>query len=311
MRFLVSVLAIAIAPIAATSATTPLGRAVLSSAQVVPQTDNHARGFASLWFDNSRRKVTFRLAEFVDLRRGSLTTFERIAVSKVSVHCAPAGVAGPQLFDLFSLPAVIPGVPTISEYGQRIVIGEEDILPQDKSGPCGLAINTLDSLESAALARRLYVLADTELGTIRGQIWPRNPSITVTPAKLSARQVVEGPREANSNSVSLEIKQGFKAAWVTAQARREAVSLTLNCAPAGENGPVVAMLLANSGPLRNEDIIPTSGDEVCGMTVNNLASLAEAVSLGRIYAIQTFASGGAIRGQFRCARTQFSAFLLC
>ena len=83
-----------------------------------------------------------------------------------------------------------------------------------------------------------------------------------------------------------------------------------HCAPAGVNGPVVAFLFPfnpagvdvngtlASGTLTNADIIATSGDP-CGVTINNIASLAAAMLDGKIYAnAHTIAHpAGEIRGQ--------------
>ena len=74
----------------------------------------------------------------------------------------------------------------------------------------------------------------------------------------------------------------------------------LHCAPAGENAPPVAAIEVGTFTLTNDNILPTSGDPVCGTTINNIASLLKAMLEGRIYANSHTAATGApgiLRGQ--------------
>jgi hypothetical protein len=84
----------------------------------------------------------------------------------------------------------------------------------------------------------------------------------------------------------------------------------LHCAAAGVNGPVVVFLFGPdnagvdvsgqlaSGTIKNEDIIATEG-EPCGKTLNNVASLYDAILEGRVYANvhSTDHPGGVVRAQ--------------
>jgi len=85
----------------------------------------------------------------------------------------------------------------------------------------------------------------------------------------------------------------------------------LHCARAGINGPIFVFLFPFTpagvnvngtlarGTFTNADIIPTSGNAACGTTVNNIASLLEAIREGRVYAnVHTLTNpAGEIRAQ--------------
>ena len=77
-------------------------------------------------------------------------------------------------------------------------------------------------------------------------------------------------------------------------------SVTLHCAPAAQNGDVLAILPAEEGMLSNIDIIPTTASGPCGMTINNNASLLESVLRGNLYVVlePLDPSDAALRGQF-------------
>jgi len=71
-----------------------------------------------------------------------------------------------------------------------------------------------------------------------------------------------------------------------------------HCAPAGVNAPPVAVIQLGASHLTNADIIPSIDDPRCGVTVNNVASLLNAMLQGRIYA-NIHSTGGVsiLRGQ--------------
>ncbi|HJY80592.1 MAG TPA: CHRD domain-containing protein [Candidatus Binatia bacterium] len=85
----------------------------------------------------------------------------------------------------------------------------------------------------------------------------------------------------------------------------------LHCARAGINGPIFVFLFPFTpagvnvngtlarGTFTNADIIPTAGNAACGTTVNNIASLLEAIREGRVYAnVHTLTNpAGEIRAQ--------------
>ncbi len=80
----------------------------------------------------------------------------------------------------------------------------------------------------------------------------------------------------------------------------------LHCAPAGENAAPVVAIEVGTFTLTNDDILPTSGDPICGTSINNIASLLKAMLEGRIYANSHTADTGApgiLRGQIFPAQT--------
>ncbi len=72
-----------------------------------------------------------------------------------------------------------------------------------------------------------------------------------------------------------------------------------HCAPAGEDGPPAVAIEAGTFTITNEDILPVIGNEVCGVTINNIASLLNATLQGVIYAnVHTdLFPAGELRGQ--------------
>jgi CHRD domain len=85
----------------------------------------------------------------------------------------------------------------------------------------------------------------------------------------------------------------------------------LHCARAGVNGPIFVFLFPLTpagvnvngtlakGTFTNADIMSTSGNAACGTTINNIASLLEAIREGRVYAnVHTLANpAGEVRAQ--------------
>ena len=63
------------------------------------------------------------------------------------------------------------------------------------------------------------------------------------------------------------------------------LDMTLRCGPAGVDGEIVAYLdpPGGRGQLSSADIVPIDGQGACGMAVNNVASLLEALLRGHIY----------------------------
>ncbi|VAW79513.1 hypothetical protein MNBD_GAMMA13-934, partial [hydrothermal vent metagenome] len=74
----------------------------------------------------------------------------------------------------------------------------------------------------------------------------------------------------------------------------------LHCALAGLNAPPVVNIQVGTFTLTNADILPTTDHPACGATINNIASLLNAMLDGRIYANSHTAATGApgiLRGQ--------------
>ncbi len=75
-------------------------------------------------------------------------------------------------------------------------------------------------------------------------------------------------------------------------------AIHFHCAPAGVNAPPVAFINVGTSTLTNTDIIPSIDDPRCGVTINNVASLLNAMLQGRIYANAHTTGGTSIlRGQ--------------
>ncbi|VAW58854.1 hypothetical protein MNBD_GAMMA11-620 [hydrothermal vent metagenome] len=72
-----------------------------------------------------------------------------------------------------------------------------------------------------------------------------------------------------------------------------------HCAAAGEDGPPAVNIEVGTFTITNEDIRPIIGNAVCGVTINNIASLLNATLQGVIYAnIHTdLFPAGELRGQ--------------
>ena len=259
--------------------------------------------FVTMWFDAYEEEI--RVSYTADDR-----FFDSLIASPI-LACAPAGSNGPQVVDSFA------GRADTADIAATLAPLWPKVAPQTpfdfiKSSACGLGINNVASVAAAARARRMYVVFPTEAGDFRGQLWPEElisqgswgRSGFLAEAKMSGQQVVPGYTESTQRlTVNLSLREGLTTAWYTVPnfgTLAEALSVGLHCAPAGENGPLVATLLTSSGPLTDDDIMPVVDDEVCGVSINNLSSLLEAILQGRLYAVLYTASSpyGEIRGQF-------------
>jgi CHRD domain len=139
-------------------------------------------------------------------------------------------------------------------------------------------------------------------------------------AELSGAQEVTTPAGGVVTDTTGTIEVEFDKALTSAQFSLAVSNGTgiiqahLHCASAGVNGPVVSFLFGPveppvdvsagsvAGTLSNSDIIPVDAseeNEVCGVPLNNIASLAFAMRAGKIYANVHSAAfpAGVVRGQ--------------
>lgn len=268
------------------------------------QPDTSHAVFVTAWFDAYKERMRGRFTAD-DLFFDNVTDSPYLA-------CAPAGQGGPQVVDSYHGSVDSSYVSdTVAHLAPKIA--PESVSHYFKSSPCGMVIDNIASVEAAARARRLFVVIPTTAGRLRGQLWPAELLSTnarghrrfLAEAKMSGEQAQ--PRSAQITprlTVKLSFNEGLGSAWYSVPnygTLPEALSVGLHCAPAGERGPLIATLLASSGKLTAADITPVSGDEICGVPINNLASVLEALLQGRLYAVLYTATNsywGEQRGQF-------------
>ena len=131
-------------------------------------------------------------------------------------------------------------------------------------------------------------------------------------ANLTGEQEVPAVDEPTEGTATFRFDPGLRELRyeVRVQSGSGVTQAHLHCAPAGVNGPVVVFLFGPdnagvnvsgrlaAGTIKNEDIIATEGDP-CGKTLNNVASLYDAILEGRVYANvhSTAHPGGVVRAQ--------------
>jgi hypothetical protein len=178
------------------------------------------------------------------------------------------------------------------------------------SSACPTGINNVASLEAAAQRRMLYLDLERSSAPLRGQLWPRSFELQESGfgslATASDQQVVAAaarPPQWLRASATLwfsEFNQTLAHVGYTLPNRHRFRSARLHCAPPGEDGPVVAELLADEGVLTQTDVLPVADAGPCGMAVNGTASLLEALARGNLYVELELAdpAGARLRGQF-------------
>jgi len=163
-------------------------------------------------------------------------------------------------------------------------ITQASIHQVDPSSACDVTINDMESMQAAARKRLLYVEYTRDGIDKRGQLFPQSvklqaPGGFVSESNYSVGETVtalwfsEDQRSLDSVRWAAHYREFFR------------LNMTLRCAPAGVDGVIVAHLdpAGGRGQLTNADISPTDGQGTCGMVVNNIPSLLEAVLRGNIY----------------------------
>ncbi len=219
-------------------------------------------------------------------------------ISGLAIRCGVAGTVGPIVWQ--------PPAGSATAPNHRILSG--DIVAADANA-CGVPINNLASLEAAARERKLYAELQSDGVVIRTQLWPKlhlfqTPLFTGvagnlwidSPYWMSDQQVVGGSPETSWRRYPVSFAlDGFLgslrdypgisplAYFEYSVHRRAFQSLALYCGRAGEDGEMLAVLPDDLGVLSNFDLFPTQSSGACGMVVNNIASLVEALLRGNIY----------------------------
>jgi len=109
-----------------------------------------------------------------------------------------------------------------------------------------------------------------------------------------------------TGDVTLEFSNDLSSATYTVNAVNTGTitAAHFHCAAAGTDGPpAVAIEIGMTTTITNADILPVVGNNVCGVTINNIASLLNATLQGVIYAnIHTdLFPAGELRGQIYTA----------
>ena len=226
----------------------------------------------SLWFNDYGEFATVRLDE-------SLTN-----ISQLRMHCAVAGTEGPLVWDSLDARPLV---------NQDLRIFGSDLITTDADDQCGMPINNVATLKAAADERRLYVELERRGQRLRGQLWPRSINLQklgfVSIAGSSDQQAVDAEHAApqwirTTAMLSFsEFTDTLDYVGYTVPQGHSFRAVNLHCAPAGRNGDIVAPLPLGRGVLSNLEIIPASSGGPCGMEVNGVASLLEAVLRGNVY----------------------------
>ena len=211
-----------------------------------------------------------------------------------------------------------------------------DLIANAPNEECSMTVNNVASLKSAIERRLVYVEILAQGRKHRTQLWPRSKYqdgqggsqglYYESHVVVSSDQVVDSATEAYPGKITVEflIKDNGKTSGLfgyyiakrkigwNSESAVNIVDVALHCAPAGENGPRLAQLEFGyvAEPswepfnyLSNKDIIPSSGSLSCGLDINDIASLWEALFYGRIYVELEREDGAIWRGQLSRPRT--------
>ena len=286
----------------------------------IPGSDAHPVWYAqsqsqiltTLWFNDSSDRATFKMRNA-----------GRPLDAMPSIYCAVAGQEGPLLWQAPPIDQIHPGIPG-GVYDLEWSISAEELFASEGNAQCGATVNNIASLKAAAEQRLLYVEVGRDSERYRTQLWPDIDKgaggylVYEDRVVTSTRQVIGRPAGVSESKKSMDFliydygrtvglfgyhiwRQNIEGLKIT--------DVTLHCAPAGETGPKVADLefgfLADAyyaNWLHNEKITPTSPASPCGMEINNIASLTEALFRGNLYVLLTREDGMLWRGQLTKAQ---------
>jgi len=251
--------------------------------------------------DDRRINAAFWVNPFGDVATLQFAEQGSAGVNRVTLRCAPAGATGPALWT-----ADLSG----GLSGRRFLLFARDLAALSPSAGCPTVINNIASLEAAAERRLLYIELERSGTPLRGQLWPRSFGLQAigfgSMTMASDQQVVmASPQPARwlRTPITLwfsELTRTLADVGYSLPYRHRFRNVSLHCAPPGEDGAVVAQLLASEGVLTLADIVPVDAASPCGMAINNHASLLEALARGNLYAVVELAdpAGVQLRGQF-------------
>lgn len=198
--------------------------------------------------------------------------FVQPAIDSLSLHCGVAGSEGPVVWS-GDLPVVRP------EAVLAHISGSE-IQPVDPSPVCDMTIRDMDSLQAAARKRLLYVEYTRDGILKRGQLFPQSTWIHKVEGFLS-----ESNYSTSGSVTGLWFPDMDTVRWAAHYRHHFGLDMTLRCGPPAVAGEIVAYLdpPGGRGQLSSADITPVDALGACGMAVNNIASLFEALLRGNIY----------------------------
>ena len=152
----------------------------------------------------------------------------------------------------------------------------------------------------------LVMVTSTHAGGMRGGMGggkPPAPAYSFA-ATLSGAQNVPAVMSDGSGSFSIEFPAALDNATYTLKVDDLSADVTavhLHCALSGANGmPALNVMVGRNITITNDDIRPIDAtNPACGMAINNIASLLEAVRQHRIYVNVHTANfpAGEVRGQ--------------
>lgn len=220
-------------------------------------------------------------------------------LQNLTLRCAPAGQEGAVVWDAAGREPGFQG-------RRKFSITSGELVPHVPDEVCPATINNLMSLHSAGARRLLYVEFERDGRTHRGQLWTRASNLQAESftswANLSDQQIIQSrPQEPQwqRQYVSLQFEEFTGDLDEVRYGGPKYGTVSLHCGLPGVEGPLLTNLASRERILRNENITPTSGDGACGVVINNIASLLEALLRGRIYAQLVSENGQSIiRGQF-------------
>ena len=257
----------------------------------------------ALWFNDTIDQATLTLDDFWSRTSGA------------RILCGAAGQEGALLWQAG---AAAPGRP-----GKHWEIHSEDLLSNNALEVCGVTVNNVAGLRTAANRRLLYVEYERSGQTHRGQLWPRElmservwtPMAIATPDQVAGAPPTPAPDKSEKNRVHFRISEyagSLDRIGYFVQDDGKEVTAALYCAPPGHSGERLAELNSGRGRdwqwLEQTDIRPVGQTSSCGMAINSVASLVEALLRGHLYTLIERPDGSRLRGQIPVRSVRFAIY---